>query len=44
LIVSGKDAGPFASMVAELVKEDGAWKLTTCNYSVPSLQDPIDFQ
>ena len=43
LSVAGGDPAPAATRTAELVKEGSDWKLATCDYDLPGLEQPISF-
>jgi hypothetical protein len=44
LDVEGLDPQDASTFEAELVKEDGAWKLATCSYNIPGSTQPVEFQ
>lgn len=43
LDVKGLEPQEAATTSTELVREDGVWKISTCGYNIPSLDQPVDF-
>ena len=44
LIIEGLEPSDASTLPVQVVKEDGAWKISTCGYNLPASAIPVDFQ